>query len=441
MGLVTEITLLSGILLFAVFCLRSDIRKQLGCIIGLAVLVRVIALILTIVLLDNPVDSGFAFMDDRNYHDVGARMVELWNTGTSIEPADIRYQAEKNVGYYYVNASLYWLFGPTRYVGSVFNIFAASLVIILVYFVGEYMWSRQVGARAALIVACLPDMAIWSTLQFKDTIVGCLVLWCILNLQRIVLNEQRWSTNAQALTGLLLLFTFRAEASFLLILAYAAAYLTTHVSVSSIRIISVIGGVITITVVGLLVSDSLDQRLFVGAPVLEQLRSGASLEIAMLFATSLSNYSQSAIDSAGVSSLGFMFGPPDLWRLPIALLFVVLIPFPPWPRGVSIAPDMITVASIPWLLLMPMVLIAITSAWRRLYDRSKVLLYYLSVDWVLLAIFLFAFNPQRHRIASLPLMVLLASAHWPKKRDLVWWIWTLTIVAMAISMPMYLVLQ
>ena len=60
--------------------------------------------------IDNYSDS-FAFMDDYSYHYVSKEMAENWKEGEFFNPKEIRYQAEKNPGYYYLNAFIYSIFG------------------------------------------------------------------------------------------------------------------------------------------------------------------------------------------------------------------------------------------------------------------------------------------------------------------------------------------
>ena len=437
MGLTIEAALFGGILFALVVCLRRDIRISLGIVVGLAVLIRVAALLFTTILLDNPTDSGFAYTDDRNYHLVSEQVVDLWGAGETADPADIRHQAEKNKGYYYLTSILYWCFGKSQYVSSVFNIFAGSLTVLLVFLVGEFIWNRNVGLRAALIIAVLPDVAIWSSLQFKDTVVGLLVLWCVFNLQRIALNELRLSVAANALIGLVVLYAFRAETSFFMTISFAAAYIATRESLPGTRVLGFFAGAGLFAVIGLLVFGSLEQGLFAGSALVEQIRVGASIPISTVFAAMLNYFSQAAVDSAGMISLGYMFGPQDLWRLPISLAFVLLMPFPPWPRGISTGSDLISIASVPWLVLVPLVVISVGKSWRAIYDRSKVLLVYLTLDWLSLAVFLFVFSPTRHRVASIPLFILIASAHWPKQQSVAWWIWMSAVAAMVLAMPIY----
>jgi hypothetical protein len=405
--------------------------------VGLAILIRVAALLLTTILLDNPTDSGFSYTDDRNYHLVSEQVTDLWHAGEPSEPSDIRHQAEKNKGFYYLTSVLYWCFGESQYVSSVFNIFAGSLTVLLVFLVGELLWNRNVGLRAAFIIAILPDIAIWSSLQFKDTIVGLLVLWCVFNLQRITLNDFRFSIAVNAFVGLVILYTFRAETSFLMAISFAAAYVATRESLPRTRVVGLFTGAAILAATGLLVFSSLEQGLFAGSALVEQVRAGASIPIGTLFAAMLNYYSQAAVDSAGLISLGYMFGPQDLWRLPMSMAFVLLMPFPPWPRGVSTGSDLLSIASVPWLVLVPLVVISVGKSWRTIYDRSRVLLIYLTLDWLSLAVFLFVFSPERHRVASIPLFVLIASAHWPKRQGATWWIWMSAVASMALVMPIY----
>ena len=46
--------------------------------------------------------DGFAFYDDYDYHHVSKQMSENWKQGDFYNPKEIKYQAEKNPGYYYL---------------------------------------------------------------------------------------------------------------------------------------------------------------------------------------------------------------------------------------------------------------------------------------------------------------------------------------------------
>ena len=83
----------------------------------------------------------------------------------------------QNYGYYYFCAYLYYIGNACRVLPSYVNSLMGSVTVFLVYRLARQFFHQVVARRAALLVAFVPSMILWSSVALKDTAMTfCIVL-------------------------------------------------------------------------------------------------------------------------------------------------------------------------------------------------------------------------------------------------------------------------
>ena len=90
-------------------------------------------------------------------------------------PTMIPNSPERNFGFVYVLAAVYYLFGRYRMNATIFNSIIGMLNILFVYRIGLLLFHDAVARRAARMLAFFPSMIIFSSLAIKDPLVSLLI--------------------------------------------------------------------------------------------------------------------------------------------------------------------------------------------------------------------------------------------------------------------------
>lgn len=127
-------------------------------------------------------DWGFFATDDYAFSLLGERIAAVWS-GDSY--GDIRYsiwakqRMGNEVGYAYVVAFFYFIFGKAPLVPKVFNCFVGSMTVV--YFT-KFAWETcgaTAGRLTGFICAIFPSLVLWSTLALKDPIASFCVVYAV----------------------------------------------------------------------------------------------------------------------------------------------------------------------------------------------------------------------------------------------------------------------
>lgn len=160
---VALLLLMSG--LFLTTLLKSPNKKYLAGLFFSAFIVRVIFVYAIYYYMIAVGGDGFAFTDDRTYHESGKALAKLLQN--RIDGYEI-FSVQANPGYFYFNGWLYSILGPDTFSARMVNAFFSSLTAILIFEITRLIFGLKSARIAGLLAAFMPSMVYWSVLQFKD---------------------------------------------------------------------------------------------------------------------------------------------------------------------------------------------------------------------------------------------------------------------------------
>jgi Dolichyl-phosphate-mannose-protein mannosyltransferase len=91
----------------------------------------------------------------------------------------------QNFGFGHVVAGVYFVFGRYAVAVSYFNSIIGTITVLLVYVLARRLVHALVARRAALLVAFIPSMILWSSIAIKDPLMTILIVLCLLFCVRI----------------------------------------------------------------------------------------------------------------------------------------------------------------------------------------------------------------------------------------------------------------
>jgi Dolichyl-phosphate-mannose-protein mannosyltransferase len=120
------------------------------------------------------IPSTRIFHDDaEGYEAFGMAIARGWqNAGPPVDRAEL----VQNYGYFYFCAAIYFVFGTYRAAASYANCLIGTINVFLVYRLARRFFHIAVARRAALLVAFVPSMILWSSLTLKDTLSTMLII-------------------------------------------------------------------------------------------------------------------------------------------------------------------------------------------------------------------------------------------------------------------------
>lgn len=130
-------------------------------------------------------DGTFA-PDQSTYHAWSEHLSQYWTGRVSFYPARLLIVGEP-IGYYWVVATLYTLFGAWPLLPKLLNAFVGAVTVKLVFDVLFRITQEEASAlRAAQYVAYFPSLILWSVLNIRD----CWVVLLIVLISRQALRVQ-----------------------------------------------------------------------------------------------------------------------------------------------------------------------------------------------------------------------------------------------------------
>ncbi len=127
---------------------------------------------------------GTFALDDGRYNQVGRQLVAYWQ-GEGSYPGYIAHTNQ--VGWFYVNAAIYWLWGFVPLVPAFLNCLIGPFTAVYVFYLCQEVFDRKTGVRAALLAMFFPSLMLWSSINLKDALTVfsiIMILWYALTLQR-----------------------------------------------------------------------------------------------------------------------------------------------------------------------------------------------------------------------------------------------------------------
>lgn len=130
------------------------------------------------------------FHDDADgYEYLGLAIAADW----SGEGPSIPSVPGQNIGYTYVAAGVYYLFGRFRVNLSYFSAVMGTTTVILVYMLARMLAHKVVARRAVLFTAFMPSMILWSSVALKDPLMSCLIVLSLLSCLHLKERMSIWS--------------------------------------------------------------------------------------------------------------------------------------------------------------------------------------------------------------------------------------------------------
>jgi len=120
--------------------------------------------------------------DQVTYEDVGWRTL-LYHRGVGSMPWQIQNTAE--VGYFYWNAFLFWVFGFVPLAPKLVNAFVGTASALLCYRLAGELAGRDTARTAAVLTMFFPSLVLWSTLNLRDPIVLLVTISLFLSVVRL----------------------------------------------------------------------------------------------------------------------------------------------------------------------------------------------------------------------------------------------------------------
>src|SRR3954447_23595391 len=123
--------------------------------------------------------------DAGGYEIISMWMAGGWHGDLSLGGATLN---PRNSGFFYVLASVYYLFGRYRLNATIFNSIIGTLNVLFVYRIGLLLFHDAVARRAARMLAYFPSMILFSSIAIKDPLVSLLI--CVTLYSAIQLRDR-----------------------------------------------------------------------------------------------------------------------------------------------------------------------------------------------------------------------------------------------------------
>ena len=113
--------------------------------------------------------------DEATYASTGRQMALYWTGDLLLKPW--RFSTNQPLGYFYVNAALFYLFGDSQMPVKVLNAFIGAFSARYIFLIGFDLFGRAVAHRSALLCEFFPSLVLWSVLNIRDVWVVFLILF------------------------------------------------------------------------------------------------------------------------------------------------------------------------------------------------------------------------------------------------------------------------
>lgn len=258
---------------------------------------------------------GFFAPDQATYQSVGMRTL-LYHQGQAPQPWQI--QDSWEVGYFYWNAFLFWIFGFAPLAPKLANCFLGAWTGLVAYRIGGELVGKEGARGTAVLASFFPSLVLWSSLNLRDPVV-VLFLTLIL-LAALRLRVRVTGSRLAALVGwLALLSVFRDYMAVMIVFALVGSFV-----ISPARRL-VVNLVLAAGLFGLAVLAY--QQLGLGSDWIESATFDAIGAQRELLATGGSAFRPGTEISTPLQGLTY---------LPIGLAFFLLAPFP-WQIGSTLS--------------------------------------------------------------------------------------------------------
>jgi 4-amino-4-deoxy-L-arabinose transferase-like glycosyltransferase len=113
--------------------------------------------------------------DEETYAATGRYLALYWTDDVLVKPW--RFSSHQPIGYFYINAVLFYLFGNSQMPVKVLNAFIGAFAARYVFLIARDLFGRAVARRSALLCEFFPSLVLWSVLNIRDVWVVFLILF------------------------------------------------------------------------------------------------------------------------------------------------------------------------------------------------------------------------------------------------------------------------
>lgn len=112
--------------------------------------------------------------DEETYASAGRGLALYWAGDLLLKPW--RFGTQQPLGYFYINAVFFYLFGSSELPLKLANALLGALTGRYVYFIARDLFGAAVARRSALYAAFFPSLVLWSAVNIRDVWVILLIL-------------------------------------------------------------------------------------------------------------------------------------------------------------------------------------------------------------------------------------------------------------------------
>jgi 4-amino-4-deoxy-L-arabinose transferase-like glycosyltransferase len=119
--------------------------------------------------------SGVLAPDEGTYVSSGMGLALYWKGEILVKPW--RFTTDQPLGYFYLNAVFFYLFGASEIPIKLFNSLAGAVSCRYLFWITRELFGLATARRAAMLFAFFPSLALWSALNIRDVWVVLLILF------------------------------------------------------------------------------------------------------------------------------------------------------------------------------------------------------------------------------------------------------------------------
>jgi len=247
--------------------------------------------------------------DQETYHFFSAWLARYWSGESLVYPGRLLIGEPK--GYYYIVASLYYVFGEFALLPKLLNAGVGALTVRLAHDIANRITGNEAMAlRTAKYVCYFPSLVLWSALNIRD----CWVVLCIVLITReVLLLQERFRPLAllRVVAAIFLMTQFRDYLLFAVTLPMILAFVVRNQR--HLLRNAVVGMILATVVISADQAAGMNRKL--RTPDFEQLNSMRRWSST----AAASGFAQDADISTPGKALAF---------LPVGLAYFLLAPFP-----------------------------------------------------------------------------------------------------------------
>jgi 4-amino-4-deoxy-L-arabinose transferase-like glycosyltransferase len=113
--------------------------------------------------------------DEETYATTGWQMALYWQGDLLVKPW--RFATDQPLGYFYLNAVLFYLFGNSEIPIKLLNSVVGAFTCRYLYFITRDLFGAGAARRAAMMFVFFPSLILWSALNIRDVWVVLVILF------------------------------------------------------------------------------------------------------------------------------------------------------------------------------------------------------------------------------------------------------------------------